>query len=183
MMCCLETFSVPSCKFTLSQWPSQTLQNFLATWQKCSRNRMFEEFLNYLKISFKMHLTLRRIICKSPVGIRDTNLILFFFFFLDSPFSHRPECTLFTPPPKKKKKKIPKFISPAYFSWILQSSRSCNGYAKFGVEGAGGGLGGGEQGALWPMWKWWIRNCTRSLCFKARLSAEPLRWQQLFSCK
>ena len=37
-----------------------------------------------------------------------------------------------TPPPPPKKKKNPKFISPAYFSWILQSSQSCNGYAKFG---------------------------------------------------
>ena len=31
-----------------------------------------------------------------------------------------------------------------------------NGYAFFFLEWRGGG--GGKQGALWSMWKWWIRN-------------------------
>ena len=59
------------------------------------------------------------------------------------------------PPPTPLKKLCITFVSN--FSWaltVVPREIDDNGYAIFFV--GGGGWGGGEQGVLWPMWKWWI---------------------------
>ena len=69
------------------------------------------------------------------------------------------------PPPQKKKKK--KFTLVLF----LTSWDNCDTQEKLATMvmpiffwGGGAGAGGGKQGALWSMWRWWIQKLRSFEC-------------------